>query len=153
MRLSRQFRALGKITAFFAGVWGAVGLVTAALTAGLASSTLLAFGVSFASAGAISGLATALLVARVEGGRRFEEIPAWRSTLWGVLGGGAPAAVFGILALLFAGNPSAIVSLMGLAAFGGVIGGTIATAAHAAARRGELPSGDAVDLLPGEETE
>jgi len=150
--LSRQFKALGKITAFFAGVWGAVGVVTAALTAGVASSTLLAFSVAFASAGAISGLATALLVARGERGRRFEEIPAWRSTLWGVLGGGAPAAVFGILALLFAGNPSAIVSLMGLAAFGGVIGGTITTSAHVAGRQGELPSGDDVDLLPGKES-
>jgi hypothetical protein len=153
MALSRQFKALGKITAFFAATWGAVGVATAAFTTGLTSSSLLAFGVAFASAGAISGMATALILARAESGRRVDDIPRWRAALWGVLGGGAPAAVFGTLALLVAGQPSAIVSVLGLGLLGGTIGGTISIAAHAAARRAKLPTQEPPPLrLGGQDT-
>ena len=78
MTFSRQFRALGRFAAFFAGAWGLIGVAIGALTwIGSRDGGLLArlanYLVMYGAIGAISGAVTALVVARAEAGRRAEE--------------------------------------------------------------------------------
>lgn len=149
MALSRQFRALGRISGFFAAVFGAVGVVTGALTVGLVPSTVLLYATAFGALGGISGAVTALLVARSETGRSIEDMPTWRMTFWGLLGGAAPAAFFALLGLIFEGSPEVLQPLLGLGVLGGGLGGVISGSAAAAAKKGTLEPGEPEDLLPG----
>jgi len=148
MALSRRLKALGRISGFFAAVFGAVGLVSGVVTAGFVPATLLVFTTAFGALGAISGAVTALLVARSETGSRVEDVPTWRVTIWGLLGGAVPAAFIALLALTFGGSSEALRPLLGLGFLGGGLGAVISGAASAAAKKGELGAGEAEELLP-----
>ena len=149
MAISRQLRALGKISGFFAAVFGVVGTVVGVFAAGLSPVTLGLYATMYGALGAMSGAVTALLVARSEAGRSLNEVSVGRMTLAGVLGGASPAALFALVGLGFGGLGAALVPLIGLGALGGVLGGALSGFAAAAAKRGELGVGDQ-DLLPPE---
>ena len=102
----------------------------------------------FGAVGGISGITTALLLARGESGRQINEVATWRVTPWGFLGGFAPAALFTLLALMFGAAASAVVPLLVLGLISGGIDGTISGSASAAAKRVELPEPDDQPKLP-----
>lgn len=144
MALSKQFRALARITGFFAGVWAAVGAVLGALVGPtITGDSVLAGAISFAvmygTVGAIAGATTALLTARAESGRHLSHIPIWRLAAWGVVGGMAPAGLFGALAFFIGGaSLSQLLPLLGLGLVTGGVGGLISGSASAAAKRARL---------------
>jgi hypothetical protein len=142
--VSKQFRALGRITAFFAVAWAAVGAVLGALagpsvTGDSAVAAAMSFALMYGTVGAIAGATTALLTARVETGRQLSEIPTWRLATWGVVGGLAPAVLFAALGFVVGGAPlRELVPLLGLGVVSGGVGGLISGSASAAAKRARL---------------
>lgn len=144
MAFSKQFRALARITGFFAGVWAAVGAVLGALAGpSITGESILSGAVGFAlmygTVGAIAGATTALLTARAETGRPLSHIPTWRLAVWGVVGGLAPAVLFGALAFFIGGAPvSELLPLLGVGLVSGGVGGVISGSASAAAKRARL---------------
>jgi hypothetical protein len=149
MAFSRQFKALAKIGGFFAAAWGAVGTIVSMVAGGPLLPSLMTFGVMFGAAGGISGIVTALLVARGEADRAVREVPTWRAALWGILGGVAPAA--GLAAIVAASSaPHAVVPLLVLGAVSGLVGGAITGGAVASAKRAErLEGAEQPRLGPG----
>ncbi len=83
----------------------------------------------FGLVGGISGIATALLIARVEAGRSIEQIRTWRVALAGFIGGMAPITVIALLGLLDGVSAGAVQILVGLGVASGGVGATIAAAA------------------------
>jgi hypothetical protein len=147
MALSRQFKALGKIGGVFAGAWAAIGVFVGMFAGGPFLPSLLTYGFMFGAVGGISGITTALLAARGESGREINEVPTWRATLWGFLGGFGPAALF-TLAVPPGAAASAVVPLLVLGLLCGGIGGAISGAAAASAKRVELSGPDDQPKLP-----
>lgn len=153
MALSRQFKALLKIAGFFAGVWAVVGAIIGALvgapaTGEAALAAAIRFALMYATAGGIAGTTTAWLAARAETGRQIGEIPTWRLAAWGVLGGVAPAAIFGFLGLVAGAPVSGVLPLLGLGIIGGGVTGLIAGSATAAAKRVGSGDSDTAPRLP-----
>ncbi len=153
MAFSRQFRALLRIAGFFAGTWAAVGAAIGALVGSAATGeTVLAaairFALMYATAGGIAGTTTAWLAARAETGRQLLDIPTWRLAAWGVLGGVAPAAIFGFLGLIAGAPVSGVLPLLGLGVIGGGVSGLIAGSASAAAKRVRPSEPDPTPRLP-----
>lgn len=153
MAFSRQFKALLRIAGFFAGTWAVVGaaigtLVGSAATGDTAPAAALRFALMYATAGGIAGTTTAWLAARAETGRQLREIPTWRLAAWGVLGGVAPAAIFGFLALIAGAPVSGVLPLLGLGVVGGGVSGLIAGTASAAAKRVRSSNPDTAPRLP-----
>ena len=144
MALSKQFRALGRITGFFAGVWAIVGAVLGAIagpsvTGESAVAAAMGFALMYGTVGAMAGATTALLTARAETGRSLGQIPTWRLAAWGVVGGLAPAVLFAALGFVVGGAPvSELVPLLGLGVVSGGVGGLISGSAAAAAKRARL---------------
>ena len=144
MAFSKQFLALARITAFFAGVWATVGAVLGALagpsiTGESALSSALGSALMYGTMGAIAGASTALLTARAETGRQVSHIPTWRLTIWGVVGGMAPAVLFGTLGFFIGGLPvRELLPLLGLGLVSGGVGGLISGSAVAAAKKARL---------------
>ncbi len=142
--MSKQFRALGRITAFFALVWAAVGAVLGALagpsvTGESAIAAAMGFAFMYGTVGAIAGATTAFLTARAESGRQLGQIPTWRLATWGVVGGLAPAVLFAALGFLVGGTPlRELVPLLGLGVVSGGVGGLISGSASAAAKTARL---------------
>lgn len=139
MALSRQFKALSKIGGVFAGAWGAIATFVGMFSGGAIHPSfflpsLLTFGVMFGALGGISGISTALLIARGESGGQLAEAPIWRFTLWGFLGGFMPGALFAILALVL-GAPDVLGLLLAVSLFSGGVGSAISGTAAAAAKR------------------
>ena len=153
MALSRQFRALTRIAGVFASVWGVVGgLVGVVLGPGITGDTALSSAMTFAlmygTAGAISGVVTALLVARTESGRRIGDMRTWRVAASGVVGGLAPAMLFGGLGVIVGGaSLSEVLPLLGLGVVGGLVSGTISGSASAAAKAA-LDRGEPLPQVP-----
>jgi len=137
--LSRQFKALARISGLFGTAWAAVG---GAIGFAVGPSQIgdgrgiaaLSFAFMYGCVGAIAGLITAMVISRAERGREAGSVPMWRMTEWGVLGGVAPAALFGALGLLAGAPPSAVWPLAGIAVIGGGIGGLITHSTSSAAR-------------------
>lgn len=97
-------------------------------------SSLLTFGVMFGALGGISGISTSLFIAKGESGREVGEVPLWRVTLWGFLGGFTPGAAFTLLALTL-GATDVLGLLLAVSLFSGGIGSAISGSAGAAAKR------------------
>ena len=130
MQFSRQFRALGRIAALFAVVWGASGALLG-LTVGPSAigetpiSAAVTFATAYAVGGGIAGIVTALLLSRLEAGQDVAQIKPQRLVTWGVIGGVIPAAILATLGLI-AGVPIARVwPLIGIGVVGGLIGGIV----------------------------
>ena len=143
MIFSRQFRALGRIAVAFAGAWAAIGGLIALLTGasdpdGGLLRWVLTHMFMYAALGAISGLVTALLVARAEAGRQIQQLVTSRFVLWGVLGGLAPVALFGVLGAVFGASAEALVPLAALGVVSAGLGGAVAASSAAVAKRGEI---------------
>ena len=154
MTFSRQFRALVRITGFFAGVWATVGAVVGALTGPSITgesvfSAAIGFALMYGTVGAIAGAATALLTARAETGRQLGQIPTWRLAAWGVVGGMAPAVLFGTLAFFIGGaSVGELLPRVGLGVVSGGVGGLVTGSASAAAKRARFPESDQAPRLP-----
>lgn len=153
MAFSRQFKALLRIAGFFAGTWAAVGAAIGAVVgSGATGETVLAsairFALMYATASGIAGTTTAWLAARAETGRKLHDIPVWRLAAWGVVGGVAPAAIFGFLGLIAGAPMSSVAALLGLGVIGGGVGGLVAGSASAAAKRVRPSDPDPVPTLP-----
>jgi hypothetical protein len=147
MAFSRQFRALLTIAGFFAGTWAVAGAAIGAVvgsdaTGETALAAAVRFALMYATAGGIAGVTTAWLTARAETGRDLSDIPTWRLAGWGVLGGMAPAAMFGLLGLVAGAPASAVLPLLGLGVVGGGVSGLVAGSASAAAKRVRLADPD-----------
>jgi hypothetical protein len=154
MTFSRQFKALAKISAFFATTWATVGAVIGAIWGPSAiGGTVVAAAANFAMmyglVGGIAGATTALLVARVESGRNIGDVPTWRVATWGVFGGSAPAVLFGVLGLLAGAPIAAVLPLVGLSVLSGTLGGAVAAASSTAAKAVQLPQPASQPGLPG----
>ncbi len=139
MALSRQFKALGRIGGLFAGAWGAIATFVGMFGGGTIHPSwfllsLLTWGIMFGAVGGISGISTALLIARAESGRELGELPVWRVTSWGFLGGFIPGALFALLALTL-GWTDVLVPLLWVSLFSGGVGSAISGSAAAAAKR------------------
>jgi len=149
---SRQFRALAKVSAFFAAAWAAAGSLIGALggvsVAGGAAAAAYTLGVVFACVGGITGAVTALLVGRAESGRDLSELRAWRVASWSVLGGILPATWFSSMGVLFFGASAAeVVGLLTTGLVSGGVGAIISTSAFATAKRSSLVAEDALRAL------
>lgn len=144
MALSKQFRALGRITAFFALVWAAVGAVLGALagpsvTGESVAAAAMGFAFMYGTVGAIAGATTGWITARAESGRQLGQIPTWRLATWGVVGGLAPAMLFAALGFVVGGAPlSELLPLLGLGVVSGGVGGLVSGSASVAAKRARL---------------
>ena len=143
MIFSRQFRALGRIAAAFAGVWAVIGGIIALLT-GFSDSDggllgwVLTHMFMYGALGAIAGLVTALLVARAETGRQIAHLVTGRIVMWGVLGGLAPVALWGVLGVVFGASAQALITLAALGIVSAGLGGAVAASSMAVAKRGEI---------------
>jgi hypothetical protein len=141
--MSKQFRALGRITALFGAVWAVAGAVLGVIAGpsmtGDATLTAAAtFAVMYGLVGAIAGATTAFLIACAEVGRQVADISKQRLTMWGVAGGIAPAALFAALAFSVGGaSGSQLLPLVGLGVLSGGLGGFVS---GAAATSGHKPS-------------
>lgn len=136
---SQRFKALARIGALFASVWGGIATLVGTLGGGafhpsFLLPSLLTFGVMFGAVGGISGIATALLIARGESGRDLSQVPAWRVALWGFLGGITPGAVFSLVAAAL-GATDVLALLVTVTALSGGLGSAISGSAAAAAKR------------------
>lgn len=136
---SQRFKALAKVGGLFAFVWGGIATFVGMFARGafhpsFLLPSLLTFGVMFGAAGGISGIATALLIARGESGRDLARVPAWRVAFWGFLGGIAPGAVFSLMAAAL-GATDVLGLLATVTMLGGGLGTAIAGSAAAAAKR------------------
>ena len=144
MAFSTKFRALARITGFFAAVWAAVGALLGAvagpsITGESVLAAAMGFALMYGTVGAIAGATTAFLIARAETGRQLGEIPTWRLATWGAVGGVAPAALFAALGFVVGGAPvSELLPLLGLGVVSGGVGGLISGSAAAAAKRARL---------------
>lgn len=150
---TRQFKALLRIAGFFAASWAVVGAAIGAfvgsdLTGETAVVSAIRFAVMYATAGGIAGTTTAWLAARAERGRQLRDIPTWRLAGWGLLGGVAPAAMFGFLALIAGAPVSGVLPLIGLGVVGGGVSGLIAGSASAAAKKVAPSDNDTAPRLP-----
>jgi hypothetical protein len=130
MMMSRQFNALARISGLFGVAWaavgGSIGLARGpSLIGDERAVAALSFAFMYGCVGAIAGLITALVISRAEHGRDAGSVPRWRMTGWGIVGGVAPAGLFGALGLLAGAPLSAIWPLAGTAVIGGCIGGLI----------------------------
>ena len=140
MAFSRQFKALIRIGTLFAGAWGVLGTVLSMLTGGPFVSSLLTYGAMFGVVGGMSGIGTALLVAKGESGKEVGEVPVWRVTSWGFLGGFIPGALFSVFALAV-GASDVVLPLLAVGVFSGGVGSALSGTAAVAAKR--VGSGDA----------
>ena len=152
LAFSRQFKAIGKIGGFFAGVWGAIATFVGMFGGGAFHPSyllpsFLTFGVIFGAVGGISGICTALLIARGESGRELSEVPTWRVTFWGFLGGFTPGAIFTLLALTLRAT-DVLGLLLAVSLFSGGVGSAISGSAAAAAKRVGSGARDAQPKLP-----
>jgi len=140
MQLSRQFRALGRMAAAFAVVWGTSGgllgfTVGPSAIGGTAVSAAITFAIAYAVGGGIAGISTALLLSLLEAGRDVARIKPQRLVTWGVIGGVIPAALMSTLGLL-AGAPIARVwPLVSIGVVGGLVGGLVLGSASAITRK------------------
>ena len=150
MTLSRQLKAVGKIGTVFAGAWGLVGTAVSVLAGGGIVPSLLSYGIMFGAAGGISGIATALLVARGEAGRAIEDVSSWRAALWGFLGGFMPAALLTAIVVIEGASDMAV-PLLVLGTISGGVGGTVCGIAATSAKRAEVPSPGSQERLSGSE--
>jgi hypothetical protein len=154
MAFSRQFKALGMITGFFAAAWGVVGVLVGALTGvaaggGAVLASMYTLGILYGCVGGITGAVTALLIGRAEFGRRIDELPTWRIAAWGLLGGIAPAVFFSSMgAIFFGASASEVLGLLGAGLVSGGVGGVISASASAAAKRTALSELDTHPELP-----
>lgn len=151
MIFSRQFRALGRIAAAFAGAWAAIGGLIAFLTGSSAPDGRLLGWISthlfmYGALGAISGLVTGLLVA--EAGRRVERLTTRGVALWGIIGGLAPVALFGTLGLVFGAPANALLALVAVGVVSAGLGGAMTVSAAAVARRGAISPAPTTPRLP-----
>ena len=152
MHLTRQFKALARITIMFAGAWAGIAGVLAGLryvTDQDGSLLRVATDMTmYGAVGAISGLVTALILARAEAGRQVEQLPTSRIATWGMIGGATPASLFGLLGLVFGAPADSYLPLMGLGIVSGGLGAVVAAAGSAAAKRGSLEAADTKPRLP-----
>ncbi len=140
MQFTRKFKALARVTALFSGIWAAIGGIVATLrwVAHPDGSLLTQVGIDalmYGSLGALAGIMTALVLARAEAGRQVERLTTRRVALWGLIGGAAPAALFGLLALVFGGPIDSLLPLIGVGTISGGIGAAVATSVSLAAKR------------------
>lgn len=153
MVFTQQFHALLKLAGLWAVPWTALGAIIAVgrwLTNPELQSTVQSLGswvlshaVGYGALGLISGLYLGLLLARLERGRRVEQVPPRRIALWSGLAGAVPPVLFAGLGLVF-GAPSVVyLPLLGLGVISAVISGTLATSTLAAVQRRALsPAND-----------
>ncbi len=134
MPFSRQFKALVRISTFFGVAWGSIGTLVSMLTGAPFVPSLLTFGAMFGIVGGVSGISTALLIARGESGRELAEVSTWRVTFWGFLGGFTPGALFALIAMAV-GNTDVLGLLLAVSLFSGGIASALSGAAAAAAKR------------------
>ena len=147
MHFSRQFKALGRIAAVFAGAWTLVGTGLSMLAGGPFVPSLLTFGVMAGAVGGISGITTGLVLARAESGRTVEELATWRASLWGFLGGFGPAGLLAAIAVVLP-TPDVIGPLLVLGTVsGGVVAG-LSGSLSVAAKRAEIAAADDQPTLP-----
>ena len=152
MALSRQFKAMGRISGLFAGAWGAVATFVGMLGGGafhpsLFLPSLLSFGVMFGAVGGMSGISTALLIARAESGRELGDVPIWRVTVWGFLGGFTPGGMSALLALTL-GATDVLALLIVASLISGGMGSAISGSAAAAAKQVASGATEAHPKLP-----
>jgi hypothetical protein len=143
MNFSRQFKALGRIAVAFACAWAVIGGIVALITGpsdpdGGLLGWVLTHMFMYAALGAISGLVTAVLVARAEAGRQVAHLVTSRFVVWGVVGGLAPVALFGVLGAAFGASTEALVALAALGVVSAGLGGAVAASSAAVAKRGEI---------------
>ncbi len=146
---SPQFRALARLSTLFAGMWALVGgLLGAFRGADLIGETpvsaALRFGIMYGLVGAIAGIVTSLLVARVERNQSVRDLHVGRIAAWGVFGGLAPPALMGTLGLIAGAPLIAVLPLVGLCVISGALGGVASASAVTAAKRAALRDGDSV---------
>ncbi|MHC4107182.1 MAG: hypothetical protein ACYSTY_03755 [Planctomycetota bacterium] len=154
MAISRQFKALGKITGFVAAAWGMVGALVGALGAVVAGSgavlaSIYTLGVIYGCVGGVAGAVTALLIGRAEYGRRIDELHPRRMAAWSLLGGIGPAVVFGSTgAIFFGASASEVLGLLGAGLVTGGVGGAMSASISAAAKRTALSEQETHPELP-----
>ncbi len=153
MQLSRQFKALARITLLFSGAWAGIAGVLAGLRYATDQDGSLVARVAtamtmYGAVGAMSGLVTALILARAEAGRQVEHLPTSRVAIWGMIGGTAPAVLFALLGLVFGAPADSYLPLMGVGIVSGGLGAVVAAAGSAAAKRGSLNAAGAKPRLP-----
>jgi hypothetical protein len=141
MAVSKQLAALLRTGALFAALWWVVSTVVSVIVGGPLIGSALTYGAMFGLLGGISGVTTALLVAKGTSSASPSQINPWRFAAFGFLGGCLPILGITALGLVSGASASAITLMLGLGFGGGVFGGVVAAGAAAAAKR--LPANDA----------
>ena len=148
MAFSRQFRALLKLAGLWALPWTTLGVVVAIIrwvtgpdvstTAPSLGNWIFSHALSYGALGAISGLYLGILLARIERGRRAEDVPLRRVAVWSGVAGAIPPILFAGLGLVFGASVGVFLPLLGLGAFSAVVSASLATTTLAAVQRRAL---------------
>lgn len=142
MELSRRFRALGRVAAFFGGIAGVVGTGVSMLLGTPFFPSLLGFGVMFGSVGVLAGLGVGIVMSQLESGRRLESIPTWRVSAWGSFGGFSPVAMISGLALVSSATAGIALPLLAVGAVCGLATGVFAASVSLATKSADLAAVD-----------
>lgn len=132
----------------WAGIGAAVGLVLGLVNPfPFALSDMVTWwAVGMGLYGLTSGMGFAAVLSLTEGRHTLDELSLKRVALWGVVGSAAVPLLFAALGAFGAGTSAVdVVEAMLLTS---ALGGMFAPASVAAARRAQLPSGDAPAALP-----
>ena len=154
MAFTRQFRALCRISGFFAGAWATVGGIIGAIwgpkvLGGSALGAAMTLAFPYGLIGGMAGALTVLVIARSESGKDIGQVPTWRVAVWGVVGGVAPAVLITGAGLFFGAPAGALLPLVsGLGIMGAVVGGVVSAVASAAAKTERLSTGEQSPQLP-----
>lgn len=152
MTFSKQFRALIRLAGILAIPWTILGVVVAgvrwitrpdlASTVPSLAGWILNHAIAYGALGLLSGVYLGLLLARIEHGRRVEEVSLRRMALWSGAAGAFPPVLFAGLGLVFGAPGTVYLPLLGLGLFSAVLSGGLATSSLAAAQRRTLPQPD-----------
>ncbi len=153
MIFTRQFRALLRISSFFAATWAAVGGIIGAFSGptvigGSVLGAAATFAIPYGLIGGMAGALTVLLVARLEAGKDVVRVPIWRFTVSGIVGGMAPTTLLSALGLIFGAPVAAVLPLLGIGIVGGALGGAVCAAGSAAAKADNLSEREQQPQLP-----
>lgn len=160
MIFSRQFRALFKLAALWAGPWFLLGLVIGWRSWSSPSELpgsrdpfslggwLMLHALVYAMIGVISGTVAGLVIARFERGQDTSSLSPRRVAAWGALGGLAPLALLVALGLAFGLPNLSLIPVLAIGLANSALTAFATASALSVAKRGIGSEGEVAPQLP-----
>lgn len=155
MKLWRKLRGVVGFGLTWGTLWGAIGAGIGFIVglvnpeAWVVTNPVIEWAVGMGLYGLVSGMGFAGLLSIGEARKRIQELSLPRVAMWGVLGSALVPLLFGALGTFEAGTTLA--DVLGAIAVTGLLGGTFAPGAIAAARHAELAEPEETLLLESDE--